>query len=422
MNKLLKYLLLGLAILFIILIIVSTVLNGTGFFGYYGENKEYHPGRTLWDWMQLLLVPIVLAIVALIFNNAERQREREIELDRMRENAYQSFLDNMEKLILAGLKNSKRDDDIRELARSRTLATLRSLDGKRKGLLLHFLYESGLILESKTGEDDHPIISLRSADLSETDVSANTRTITLTDWSSIKAVPVSFFNRANLSGVDLHKANLSNAYLAGTNLSGANLKGANLQGAVLSEASLSGANLYGADLSDAHLEKTCLEKCDLQKVNFTETNLDSAKFLSFNASSFGDQGPFRDRSPLTGAILVKTNLINATILPDQLKDVKSLQEVILPNGSNYDGPCSLFTINVKSLPPANDEGMHKAGWYFGRYETDLFCHCGQQFKNTDPMEPIVGLWYGLIHHRIKTHGYKATLADGNRYNELFSDS
>lgn len=59
--------------------------------------------------------------------------------------------------------------------------------------------------------------------------------------------------RADLSGVDLHQADLGNAQLYGAILCDANLNGADLSGAVLSDAKLEGASLFGADLSKANL-------------------------------------------------------------------------------------------------------------------------------------------------------------------------
>ena len=59
--------------------------------------------------------------------------------------------------------------------------------------------------------------------------------------------------KANLSGADLSRANLSGANLSGADLSRANLSRANLFGANLSRANLSRANLFGANLSRANL-------------------------------------------------------------------------------------------------------------------------------------------------------------------------
>ena len=57
--------------------------------------------------------------------------------------------------------------------------------------------------------------------------------------------------RANLSGANLSRADLSGANLSGANLWQADLSGANLLGANLWQANLSGANLSRADLDTA---------------------------------------------------------------------------------------------------------------------------------------------------------------------------
>ena len=59
--------------------------------------------------------------------------------------------------------------------------------------------------------------------------------------------------RADLSGVDLSRANLSGANLLNADLSDADLSGANLSGANLYNADLRGANLSGANLLNADL-------------------------------------------------------------------------------------------------------------------------------------------------------------------------
>src|SRR5579864_1129885 len=41
-------------------------------------NEQYRPAKTLWDWLQLLIVPLVLAIAALLFNLATTRTEQKI--------------------------------------------------------------------------------------------------------------------------------------------------------------------------------------------------------------------------------------------------------------------------------------------------------------------------------------------------------
>ena len=117
--------------------------------------------------MELLIVPAGIALAALWFDRRAKKREREtedrrtkeqqeieerrargqreIEADRVRENALQTYLDGMTELIEKGLRESGPDDPKRSIARSRTLTVLSQLDGPRRGLVVSFLYESGLI-------------------------------------------------------------------------------------------------------------------------------------------------------------------------------------------------------------------------------------------------------------------------------------
>jgi hypothetical protein len=113
--------------------------------------------RPLWDWLGLLIIPVVLGLGGIWFNNQtrkseqelasrERENDRQIAEDRVREEALQRYLGNMKELILdKGLRKSEKDAEERNVARAMTLTVLRSLDGNRKGHILRFLYESNLI-------------------------------------------------------------------------------------------------------------------------------------------------------------------------------------------------------------------------------------------------------------------------------------
>ena len=79
--------------------------------------------------------------------------------------------------------------------------------------------------------------------------------------------------RADLSGANLSRANLSWANLSGADLSGANLSRAKLSGANLSWADLSRADLSGADLSGANLSRAKLSWADLSGADLSGANL-----------------------------------------------------------------------------------------------------------------------------------------------------
>ena len=80
--------------------------------------------------------------------------------------------------------------------------------------------------------------------------------------------------RADLSGADLSRADLSRADLSGADLSWADLSRADLSGADLSRADLSGADLSWADLSRANLSGADLSWADLSRANLSGANLD----------------------------------------------------------------------------------------------------------------------------------------------------
>src|SRR5437899_11912765 len=96
------------------------------------------------------------------------------------------------------LDESAPEDPVRKIARVQTLEVLLGLDSKRKGRVLQFLYESGLI------EKDTSIIGLKGVDLSavilyEADLSGTSLWIT-----DLREADLS---EANLYRADLRYAN-----------------------------------------------------------------------------------------------------------------------------------------------------------------------------------------------------------------------
>ena len=185
----------------IVLIIIGYCFDVTGFNGYtqvstirtlsgpttgtVTRTETYQPGKTLWDWMQLLFIPVVLAVAGFWFNHRERkaaelraenerktaelhaEADREISLDNQREAALKEYIDKMSELLLhEKLRESQPEDEVRKIVRVRTLTVLPRLDGKRKGSVLQFLQESGLIEKGEKRILDMHGVDLSGADLS----------------------------------------------------------------------------------------------------------------------------------------------------------------------------------------------------------------------------------------------------------------
>jgi hypothetical protein len=206
-------------------------------------------GKTLYDWLQLLIIPAVLAVGGYLFNYTTGRTEREIASDRQREDALQAYIDKMSALLLENdLSKPVELEKVRKIGRVRTLTTLQRLDRRRKVSVLQFLYESGLIDKGTS------IVDLSRADLSKTRL-----------------------YKTNLSGADLHAAFLFGAYLDFVNLSGADLHAVILDAAILREANLSRADLREANLFGAILREADLSEADLTGARLTGANLSGAK-------------------------------------------------------------------------------------------------------------------------------------------------
>ncbi len=165
---------------FIVFMIYSGMfpVNWTGFTGFLNWASSFwnwtgFQTKTGWDWLQFLILPIMLAVGVFWLDqlqNAREQKtakererlERESREDNQHETALQTYIDRMSELLRDKgdpLRESKPEDEVRNIARVRTLAVLPRLDKGRKKSVLQFLHESGLI------EKGNSIIDLSGADL-----------------------------------------------------------------------------------------------------------------------------------------------------------------------------------------------------------------------------------------------------------------
>lgn len=313
----------------------------------------YQDGKTLWDWLSVLGVPLSLALLGFLLqqlqqkradeqNKLEKERveqqtksEKEIAEANQREEALQAYFDRLSTLLVdknliaiaanvketKGIENGQKNTDIDEkkilldaalnVIKARTLSILRRLgeDAERKSSVIRFLAETGIFGEFR--------LVLSGINLSGTDL-----------------------NNADLSGADLRHANLSYAnlsnrvhligsYLAGANLRHANLKDANIIHVNFSGADLSGADLSGADpdladlsyanLSGAILVKTRLRRTDLRFANFSNADLSDAEI---------------DDADLSDAILDNTNIAKVKNWTEQQLSLAKLCKTKLPEGCN----------------------------------------------------------------------------------------
>jgi uncharacterized protein YjbI with pentapeptide repeats len=247
---------------------------------------------TFWYWLDLLIIPVVLAVGGYLFTRTANRARRVAAENRAQDEALQAYLAQMGQLLLdkdRPLRQSQKGDEVRTLARARTLTVLGRLDGGRKRSVMEFLYESGLI------NKDRPII--------------------------------------DLTGAFLNKANLIEANLIGANLRGASLTKANLNATMLSEADLGnaklfGANLLGAELIGANLSAAVLMSHDTGSIPLPRTPSTKTVY------TFGSTGP--KNADLSGANLSGADLTDAYVSEKQLLSAWSLEGATMPNGQKYE--------------------------------------------------------------------------------------
>src|SRR5215211_712554 len=263
------------------------------------KHANYHK-RTLWDWLQLLIIPAVIAGGTIWFNRRQQGRAEQSAEERAQDDALQAYLDQMSQLLVDKDLHTEGNQyvETRVTARARTLVVLRQLDDDRKDRkksVLQFLYEAQLINKERKLSplsrvfEAHVarVIKLDGAELGN----ASLRYITLSG--------------AALDGAILENADLRNTYLSGIDLGGSYLSGADLRGADLKGASLVNAKLVNADLQ--------------------------------RKDARGLEGANLGGADLTGADLTGANLSGAiTVTAQQLRKCKSLEGATMPNGQKYE--------------------------------------------------------------------------------------
>lgn len=281
-------------------------------------------GMTVRNWLELLIVPLVIAGIGFWFTaqqdarmqQIEDQRaasERELEDQRAQDAALQAYLDQMTALLLEkDLRNSEEGSEVQTLAQARTLTVLERLDPSRKTEVMRFLVAAQLV---QVVGGNEPVILLYRADLHGADLrNADLR-------------------GAQLSSTDLSYADLSFAFLSRAQLAEANLTNAELPTVQLGDANLDSANLRDADLSTAYLVNAYLSNTDLANANLRGAELDGAPLYDANLRG----------ADLRDADLRSTDLRMADLTDTQGVDVErleqqafSLEGAIMPNGQKYE--------------------------------------------------------------------------------------
>jgi len=242
--------------------------------------------KTVWDWMELFLIPIALALAAYWLNSQDKRIDREIANENRQAQILQAYLDYIGELIfqreLIDLLPQAEQADVSpvvKVAKAKTVLALRQLNRERREAVFRFLKDTGLyghmFVKVDLENADLQVAQLYDVDLRNTNLA-----------------------HANLSCAQLRRANMMNTHLPLADLSYANFSNARMQKAYLYKANLEGAFLREANLEEATLEEANLVNADLRQASLNKANLRHAILIGAKLD-----GTSMDEADLTGAIM-----------------------------------------------------------------------------------------------------------------------
>jgi len=235
-----------LTIFFIIFILYFAIIPQPPVWTGFGESlkdETKESAKTLWDWLDLLIIPSVIGLLGWLYSQAEKAKTKKNEEERFENESFESFLETMTNLIIEHRLHDEPSQQTLAIARARINVAFNNLNGARKGQVLQFLYESNLI-------DINPKINIIGANLKN-----------------------AVLDEIVLGGSEIRGAHFKNA-----TIQNANLNGAVLIGCDFTQANFSNSIVNDLDLSYTNLTKAKLKNMDLTSVNFEGATLTGADF------------------------------------------------------------------------------------------------------------------------------------------------
>lgn len=283
----------------------------------------------VWNLLELLIVPTVLALAVWWLNKSDNDNERRIAnkkaendlalaVENQRQTTLEDYFDRMSDLLLKdNLASSEPGYVVRNVAVARTLSVLRRLDHKRNKQITQFLKDTGL----------YHVLSFRGAELRNVDL--RDCNLESGDFSEVD------FTGANLSGANLAHAKLEKARLHNVDLEHADLRNANLSGASVESTKLTHSICYEIDLrnaiirssnftgsifNDGRFQECSIEDSTFDLITLTRTNFERARIWKCSFSGSITQTCF-DRCMLSETTMQKSYMVSSTFTGASLHSV-----------------------------------------------------------------------------------------------------
>lgn len=223
------------------LIIILSLLSRYEWSGF--QNKRG------WDWLALLIVPVVLAVAVNFVQNDIAARQKASDLSKAQEQALLEYFKNVKDIVQKDIKgkDAKESNEMRSLSEenkklmaSFTKAILSEINKDQKRQVIDFLYGQNLIrCKDKCGtsifkKNIENLINLSEANFEEANLSR-------------MKLPNLYLPNVNLNEADFTKSNLDGATFQGSSLNNTNFKLASYRDALFS--SNSDDNFYYSEHS-----------------------------------------------------------------------------------------------------------------------------------------------------------------------------
>ena len=226
-------------------------------FGESEKDDAKEAAKTLWDWLDLMIIPIALALIGWLWGQIEKAKTMKSEDERSKNETLESFLKVMTELIITNNLHNGPTPQTIAISRARINIALSNLDGERKGQVLQFLYEANLI------EKNPPKLSL---------VGSNLKNILIDEIKLGESeIRGAYFNNSSIQNANLNGVHMIACDFTGANLSKTLVKNADFSYSIFLKAKLrhmdlTTANFEGCDLSNADLRGSTILKQQLDNI------------------------------------------------------------------------------------------------------------------------------------------------------------
>lgn len=265
--------------------------------------------KTLFDWIEVVAVPTGVAVGTLIATVGLGYVQNEISKDNQRSTLLLDYYERMQGLLLdKDMPKPSTSEPAASMANALTLTTFRQLDGARKGELLKFLYQAGLIK-----------VDSRCQKSSKEKAKQSVCKDSIIDLEGARLEGTSLADGIVLEGVDLAKASLKGANLPRIQLTNAKMNGIILDDAIITDALLNNANMENAKLNNATLNNSNLYKAKLSYARLEVAKLRDAVLIETDFTCADLRGADLTGAKLKGAIFEKARYDSKTRIPESNK-------------------------------------------------------------------------------------------------------